>query len=256
MSTHEIIDPAHKTAHFDGLCALGVMTKVPEAGKVKTRLTPPLTSDEAAALNICFLRDLATSIPKACTQSRARGVGIYTPVGAESAYANILPKDFLLLPQRGEGFGDRMMAAAADLLGAGFTSVCLINSDSPTVGSDSFAEGANELAKPGDRVVLGPSDDGGYYLIGLKRLHQKLFEKIDWSTRRVFEQTMQRAGDIGLQVHQLPSGFDVDDRATLARLCEELFGKKGSSTKDVAPFTRKFLSEIIEREGRDRVWPV
>jgi rSAM/selenodomain-associated transferase 1 len=229
------------------------MTKAPQAGKVKTRLSPPLSPEEAAELNICFLRDLAGSISQACLESSAQGVGIYTPLGSESVYESILPKDFFLIPQHGHNFGERLISAAQDLFKVGFESVCLINSDSPTVPASSFVEAANELAKPGGRIALGPSEDGGYYLIGLKKLHKGLFEEIDWSTERVFDQTMQHARQIGVDVHQLPYGFDVDDRATLARLREELLGPETSSPRNMALNTRKFLSEIVAREGRDRI---
>ena len=230
------------------------MTKAPEPGKVKTRLTPPLTSEEAAALNKHFLQDIGQSIAAACTQSAARGVGVYTPVGAELVYEDVLPANFLLLVQREGNFGERLIAAVEDLFAVGFESVCLINSDSPTVTAANFAEAARAMARPGDRLVLGPSDDGGYYMVGLKRMHRRIFEEIDWSTEKVFAQTMQRAQEIGLEVHLLPAGFDVDDRATLHRLCRELLD--GASSLDVAPSTREFLAGILEREGRQRVWPV
>jgi uncharacterized protein len=255
MSEHVVLNPHREFRVPPNLCALGIMTKAPQAGKVKTRLVPPLTPEEAAELNICCLRDLAGSISQACLESSAQGVGVYTPIGADSAYENILPKDFFLMPQRGDEFGERLIFAAEDLFTAGFQSVCLINSDSPTVPPSSFVEAANELAKAGDRIVLGPSEDGGYYLIGLNKPHKGLFEEIDWSTERVFDQTMQHASKIGVEVHQLPYGFDVDDRATLGRLCEELFGPKARSPRNIAPNTRKFLSEIVRREGRDRIWP-
>jgi uncharacterized protein len=255
MSRHQILDPKEASSVPPKHCALGIMTKAPKAGKVKTRLTPPLTAEEAAGLNICFLRDLAESITAATAQSAARGVGIYTPHDAESAYENILTADFFLLPQRGHVFGERLIFAAEDLFKVGFESVCLINSDSPTVAASSLVEAARELAKPGDRTVLGPSDDGGYYLIGLKQLHRRLFEEIDWSTEHVFNQTMHRAAELGIEVHKLPTGFDVDDRATLRRLCDELLGETPKSTSGIAPSTRKFLSEIVRREGRDRIWP-
>jgi rSAM/selenodomain-associated transferase 1 len=251
MNKFEIIDAATESEKFHGLCALGIMTKAPEAGKVKTRLTPPLTSAEAAALNVCFLRDLSESIADATRHSPANGVAIYTPAGKEAAYEDILPEDFLLIAQRGNDFGERLSNAVTDLLSAGFDSACLINSDSPTVPAANFAEAANELARPGDRIVIGPSDDGGYYLIGLKQLHHRVFENIDWSTERVLEQTLERAEQIGIPVHQLPSDFDVDDRATLQRLCSELLG----DYVNVAPNTRRFLKQIIEREGRKRIWP-
>lgn len=256
MSGHEILDPAGQQRVPAGNCALGIMTKVPEPGTVKTRLTPPLTAEEAARLNICFLRDLSESITRATTSALADGVGVYTPMGQEAAYASILPKRFYLIPQRGDGFGERLLFAVEDLLTVGFESICLINSDSPTVPPSSFIEAARELAKPGDRMVLGPSDDGGYYLIGLKKLHRRLFEDIDWSTERVFDQTVQQAAEIGIAIHQLPRGFDVDDHVTLRRLCDELLGKTTGSTIETASHTRAFLSEIIEREGRDRIWPV
>lgn len=251
MHSFDIINPAAELEKFHGLCALGIMTKAPEAGKVKTRLTPPLTSAEAAALNECFLRDLSQSIAGAARHSPAHGVAIYTPVGKEAAYTDILPEEFLLISQRGEAFGERLSNAVTDLLSAGFGSACLINSDSPTVPTANFAEAANELARPGDRIVIGPSDDGGYYLIGLKQLHLRVFEDIDWSTEVVLEQTLERAKETGVPVHQLPSDFDVDDRATLRRLCDELFG----DYVNVAPNTKRFLKQIIEREGRDRIWP-
>jgi glycosyltransferase A (GT-A) superfamily protein (DUF2064 family) len=128
----------------------------------------------------------------------------------------------------------------------------LINSDSPTVPAENFAKAANELAKPGDRVVLGPSDDGGYYLIGLKKLHRRMFEQIDWSTDQVLRQTLERAGEIGISIHQLSAGFDVDDQVTLRRLCEVLLTGGESKT---APNTQQFLRTIIDREGRDRICP-
>src|SRR5205085_9760781 len=100
----------------------------------------------------------------------------------------------------------------------------------------------NQLAKPGDRIVLGPSDDGGYYLIGLKKPHRRIFEQIDWSTEQVLHQTLERAQQVGVPVHQLATGYDVDDRATLRRLCDELLDGSESKT---APHTQRFLREII-----------
>lgn len=250
-----LLDP-NRAAILSPMCALGIMTKAPRAGEVKTRLTPPLTPPEAAGLNTCFLRDLSQSIDLACQQSVGRGVAVYTPRGAEGIYGDILPRGFFLLPQRGALFGERLFFAASDLFKVGFESVCLINSDSPTVPPASFVEAVNELMKPGDRIVLGPSVDGGYYLIGLKKLHRRLFEQIDWSTERVFEQTRQRAAETGVEVRQLPLGLDVDDAVTLAKLCEEIFGAGARSTEAVGRETRTFLSEIIEREGRERIWPL
>src|SRR2546421_5590369 len=239
---HNILDPNRRTI-ANNLCALAIMTKAPRAGQVKTRLVPPLTPEDAAHLNIYFLRDTAAAISKACA-TNARGIGVYTPVGSEAAYIDILPRDFELLPQRGEGFGERLAFAAADLFQCGFTSVCLIDSDSPTVSADVYAQAVEQLSGPNNHVVLGPSDDGGYYLIGIKRNHPELFERIDWSTERVFDQTRQRIQEIKLEVSLLPTGYDVDDAATLRRLCDELLSEK--AIPDVAPNTRKFLAELAQ----------
>jgi uncharacterized protein len=250
------VEPAEITHH---LCALAVMTKAPRTGQVKTRLVPPLTPDEAATLNACFLRDTANALSAAVVRGKrsgrnARGVAVYTPVGSEDAYSDLLPPEFDLIAQRGEHFGERLCFAAEDLFRCGFESVCLIDSDSPTVPAKSFAQAVELLCLSGDRIVLGPSDDGGYYLIGLKKRHREVFEGIDWSTERVFDQTMQHAAEIGVEVKLLAMGYDVDDRATLQRLCRELLDD--NSRDGVAPNTRKVLSEIIEREGRNRIWPV
>jgi len=255
---HRVLNPSRPAEIAGEACALAVMTKAPRAGEVKTRLVPPLTQSEAAQVNRSFLRDVAgaisTAIGETAKEIAALGVGVFTPPGAEAEYEDILPEDFFLIPQRGDHFRDRLIFAAEDLFKAGFASVCLINSDSPTVPAESFAQAVKLLRLPGDRIVLGPCDDGGYYLIGLKSLHRELFEQIDWSTERVLEQTRQRAAEIEIEVKLLAVGYDVDDRATLRRLCGELLGE--NSWDGVAPNTRKFLTEIVEREGRDRIWPL
>src|SRR5213080_2442398 len=175
MKPFRVLDPNLPSRMARGLCALAVMTKAPQAGRVKTRLVPPLTPEEAAELNKCFLRDTADAILIAAGTDTARGIAVYTPVGAEAAYADILPADFSLLPQRGDKFGERLYLALEDLFKCGFASVCLIDSDSPTVPDVNFGHAIELLASSDDRLVLGPSDDGGYYLIGLKRPHWEVF---------------------------------------------------------------------------------
>src|SRR6266704_303974 len=255
MKQVRVLDPNLPDSGASGLCALAVMTKAPQAGRVKTRLVPPLTPEEAAELNRCFLRDTATAILRACSHrpvadggktARAVGVAVYTPVGAESVYTDILPADFSLLPQRGDEFGERLYFAVEDLFKCGFASLCLIDSDSPTVPSENFEQAVELLSASEDRVVLGPSDDGGYYLIGMKKPHRHLFEQIDWSTERVLNQTMQRATEIGIEVKLLPTGYDVDDGASLHRLCNELL--LDTRQNDVAPYTRKFLANLSTRK--------
>lgn len=255
-AVHRVLDPANPSALPEGLCALAVMTKAPRPGAVKTRLTPPLSSEEAAALNTCFLRDTAAAILKTATGGTARGIAVYTPIGAEAAYAGILPPEFELVPQRGGPFGERLVLAADDLFQLGFASVCLIDSDSPTVPIEAFAQAVDFLDREEDAVVLGPSDDGGYYLIGLNKRQPSLFEGVDWSTERVLEQTLERAKQANLNVHLLPTWYDVDDRETLQRLCRELFGSNGNGSGGYpAPATHELLSQLLQGEERRRIWP-
>ncbi len=247
----QVLSPNESDPTSANLCALAIMTKAPRAGQVKTRLTPLLSAEEAAALNICFLRDLSASIDKAGAGSR--GIGCYTPVGAEEAYRDILPLRFQLIAQREATFGARLAGAVEDILSVGFSSVCLINSDSPTAPSAVFAEAARILSTPNERLVLGPSDDGGYYLIGMRKLYPPLFAGIDWSTDQVLAQTRERAAKIGLEVHLLPACYDVDDQKTLRRLCQDLLGPNESTDPEVAPATRAFLRELVAGEGRGRI---
>jgi rSAM/selenodomain-associated transferase 1 len=268
MKPFRVLDPNLPGRMARGLCALAIMTKAPQAGRVKTRLVPPLTPEEAAELNKCFLRDTAAAISSACSRrpvgdaskmqfehtgashseaaTAACEIAVYTPVGAESAYTDLLPADFSLLPQRGDKFGERLYFAVKDLFKCGFGSVCLIDSDSPTVPAENFTEAVGLLSTTEDRVVLGPSDDGGYYLIGMKKPHRHLFEQIDWSTERVLNQTMQRATEIGIEVKLLPTGYDVDDDVSLRRLCNELLDEQGGDS--VAPGTRKFLAGLVAQK--------
>src|SRR5437762_5958053 len=199
---HRVLDRQWGNQTPAGRCALAIMTKAPRAGTVKTRLQPPLTPSEAAELNTCFLRDIAAVISAA--GERSQGVGVFTPARSEKEYEGIFPSHFDLIPQRGNGFGERLTNAADDLLHVGFESCCLINSDSPTATAEAFREAVAQLQDADDRIVLGPSDDGGYYLIGMRKLNRHLFEEIDWSTERVFAQTDERAREVGLKVHVLP----------------------------------------------------
>ncbi len=247
MKAFKIINPTISSANFTELCALAVMTKAPHPGQVKTRLSPPLTSHEAAELNKAFLMDTGAAISGATETSPACGVAVYTPADAASAYFDILPNDFVLLPQRGESFGERLYFAATDLFKCGFASVCLIDSDSPTVSAETFATAAKQVNVDCDTVVLGPCEDGGYYLIGINKPHRELFERIDWSTERVLDQTMQRASDIGIAVKLLPTGYDVDDRVALQRLSAELLEQPAREL--VAPNTRRILARITAQKN-------
>ena len=242
---YPMLDPRQPLSARQSQCALAVMAKAPRPGKVKTRLSPPLTLEESAALNICFLRDTTSNIADIVEQRPAAGLICYTPLGDETAFDGLLPESFSLIPQRGEAFGERLLAAAEDILACGYGAVCLIDSDSPTLPAMALELAVTALTQPGDRVVLGGSEDGGYYLIGLKRPHAMLFESITWSTASVYAETLDRVRNAQLELVELPKWYDVDDAATLALLEEELLkGKRpGFSKIDgySAEITRNYL---------------
>jgi len=236
------------------------MAKLPIAGSVKTRLTPLLAPEEAAALSECFLRDMTMNFAS-LNANGTQSVVLYTPADAGLLLCDMLPDPFKLVAQRGETLGERLINAADELLNSGFESVCLINSDSPTLPREILDIAVSKLAQDGDRVVLGPSQDGGYYLIGLKRPHRNLFERIAWSTADVLAHTIERAAEISLPVETLPTWYDVDDVATLRLLCDELSltsdGTAGRSRFRggfAAPHTRKYLSSLLKENNDLQTW--
>jgi hypothetical protein len=114
------------------------------------------------------------------------------------------------------------------------------------------------LKAPKDRVVIGPSSDGGYYAIGMRHPHPQLFEQITWNTDRVYDETIERAKEIALPAVTLPAWYDVDDKFSLNRLLSELFPERA---KEVMPKgapatnTKAYLHDILVRQGSDRIWP-
>ncbi len=125
-------------------------------------------------------------------------------------------------------FGDCLHHTICEIFVRGHAAAVVLNADSPTLPTALLNETADVLARPGDRAVLGPSSDGGYYLLGLKAAHRRMFEDIAWSTERVAEQTRERAREIGLDMHLLPEWYDVDDVGTLRRLHAELCWKRAA----------------------------
>jgi uncharacterized protein len=224
-------------------CAMAIMAKAPRVGDVKTRLVPPLSPGDAAALGGCFIRDIAENIMAAGTA--IRGYVAYSPPGSESVFSPLLPDGVRLLPSRRAGLGLSLLDAAEDLLAAGYRAACLVNSDSPTLPTALLVQAAEALAAPGDRIVLGPADDGGYYLIGLKRPHRRLFEDITWSTGLVFQQTLDRAAELALEIVTLPPWYDVDDVDSLRLLINAITGSGVSGLGYPAPHTAAFLESLL-----------
>jgi rSAM/selenodomain-associated transferase 1 len=225
------------------------MAKAPRAGKVKTRLSPPLTLEQSAALNICFLKDTTQNIADVAAMTAAVGLVCYTPIGDEGLFDGLLPEGFALIAQRGDTFGERLHAATEDILACGFGAVCLIDSDSPTVTADAYHEAVELLNRTGDRIVLGGSNDGGYYLIGLKTPHRKPFTDIHWSTSTVHEETVSAIREARIELAELPIWYDVDDGDTLNMLRDELLeGRLPPFAKAPgypAPHSREFIRRFF-----------
>lgn len=200
------------------------MAKASAPGRAKTRLVPPLTFAEAAAFNTAFLQDVAANILIAGLQTTIAGYMAFGPPGPESVrfFEKILPGGFDLLEAWYPDFGDCLSSAIEQLLGRGHASGMVLNADSPTLPTSLLVDAAEILAQAGDRAVLGPSVDGGYYLLGVKQAHRQLFEDIAWSSEHVARQTLERAAEIGLHVDILPVWYDVDDAWSLKTLYSEL----------------------------------
>jgi rSAM/selenodomain-associated transferase 1 len=207
------------------ITAIGIICKAPQPGRSKTRLAAAIGEVAASELSACFLRDVAASIEAVPEALGKRGYGVYAPVGAEHIMRQLLPANFGLLLQAGDDLGHVLHGAMCAFLDAGHDSVLLVNGDSPTLPPRLLAQAVEALREPGDRMVLGPASDGGYYLIGLKQPHPHLFTGIAWGTATVARSTCKRAAEIGLATAMLPEWYDVDDVQTLRWLQDELAGR-------------------------------
>lgn len=204
-------------------CGIAVMAKASDPGHTKTRLVPPLTFEQAAQCNTAFLRDAAENILAAAAQNSIAGYVAYGPADTEAFFHDNLPQEIALIEACYPSLGDCLDHAIAQLLARGHRAAVVLNSDSPTLPTPLLIETAEVLARPGDRAVLGPALDGGYYLLGVKAQHRRLLEDIVWSTPQVTPQTLERAAELHLPVHILPTWYDVDDIAGLKILLAELF---------------------------------
>jgi len=225
-------------------CAIAVMAKAPQPGRCKTRLVPPLTPQQAAALSAAFLRDITENIAAAGRITAIQGYIAYAPLGLEALFDGHIADGTGLVLADGssdmqghvQGFGRCLLHAIQSLLASGYGSACVLNSDSPTLPTSILTQTAKLLSRPGDRAVLGPADDGGYYLLGLKAAHAHLFEDIAWSTESVAERTALRAREIGLELVTLPTWYDVDDAASLYRLIDSLDDAASTDNAALMPF--------------------
>jgi rSAM/selenodomain-associated transferase 1 len=217
--------------------ALCIMAKAPEAGRVKTRLCPPLSAHEAAELSRCFLLDKVAQVRKV---ARAEPVVAFAPEAAAAVFEALAP-GFTLLPQGDGDLTARLGSVFARLFTDGCEAAIMIDSDTPTLPVGLLERAVTLVASGEHDLVLGPSEDGGYYLIGLRRLHPELFDGMAWSTPAVLEETLRRAGVLGLRTARLPAWYDVDTGADLARLTAEL----AADPSGTARHTREFILEHL-----------
>ena len=215
--------------------AVVIMARQPVPGTVKTRLRPRLSDADIAALYDCFLRDRICQVR---SLHNAAPVIAYTPSESRPFFAELAP-DFLLLPQVGDGLSDRLTRIFQQMLDTGHDGAIATDSDSPTLPTERLQEAVDRLAAGCADVVLGPSDDGGYYLIGLRQLPPALFDAMPWSTPQVYEETVARAVALGLPVTSLASWYDVDTPTEFERLRAQM-RQLGAAAPQ---YTRRFFAE-------------
>lgn len=192
--------------------ALVVFAKQPDPKNTKTRLSPMLSQADATRLYACFLEDTLAAA------RQIRGVELilaYDPPAAEAYFASLAP-DFRGMLQTGAELGERMHRVLAALFTQGYRRVVLVGSDLPHLPAKTIRQGFHSL-RQGAEVVLGPSADGGYYMVGLSQPQPKLFD-LPMSTPQVLCQTLERIERLGLRLSLLPENFDVDTAADLAKL--------------------------------------
>jgi rSAM/selenodomain-associated transferase 1 len=211
--------------------ALIIVAKEPVPGLTKTRLCPPFTPQSAAELYRCLMLDTLALMDRLEIADRTVA---YTPAAARGYFESLAPNGFRLISQEGAILGERLANALGHHFDLGYQRVVIMNSDGPTLPLACLAEAFSGL--DGADVTLGPGHDGGYYLIGMKRLHRELFQEIAWSTGHVIPQTLAICRRLGLSVHQLPEWYDVDVEADLGRLRRDLVRDPSA-----APHTWAFL---------------
>jgi uncharacterized protein len=217
--------------------ALIVVAKRPAPGQTKTRLSPPLSVDEASALYECFLHDTLDLIRAARQMIQFQPIIAYLPAGEEIYFRELAP-EFDLLLQRGADLAERLNDATTySLTDGGYDQMVIMDSDSPTLPAENVCRAFTTLDGLAD-VSLGPCDDGGYYLIGLKRPAPDLFLTVTMSTPHVVADTLARAHASNLHVEILPGCYDIDFVTDLHRLIDDL----SMVPTSVAPHTRAFLA--------------
>ncbi len=210
-----------------------IFVKAPIPGDVKTRLIPQFTSAEAADLYRCFAID---------TLANASAAGIGKAMIAYQAHPKIPDISWLggktkpgFFKQEGRSLGERLIHAFGSAFGRGAREVVVVGSDSPNLPPEYIEQAFSALN--GADVVLGPSNGGGYYLVGLSRPCLHLFDEVIWSGDQAFERTCRNASAQGYTLRVLPSHYIVETIPDLHILCNDL-----SRFPRRAPATHRFLA--------------
>lgn len=230
--------------HVSGRPALAVMARRPVEGQVKTRLVPPLDAAEALGLYSAMLADRlagAAQLPVKRVLALATEPGPSTP----PLPAPELPPGCHLMDQRGSTLGERLAAVFSDLFASGSSPVVAIDSDSPSLPVD-YVKMAFARLWEGADVVLGPAEDGGYYLVGLAAPGREGIVNRTMGTPTVLAETLHAANDMGLCVSLLPAWYDVDDASTLRRLERDLASPERASR---APTVTSWLAARSAQRG-------
>lgn len=197
-------------------CALLIFVKQPIAGKVKTRLAATVGDEKALQIYRQLLeRTRAITQPLTCQKTI-----FYTPEIVEEDTFN--PQFYKKTLQSDGDLGERMQTAFVNSFSQGFSKVCIMGSDCFELNT-AILEKAFELLDQHE-VVIGPATDGGYYLLGMRKLHPLLFQNKNWSTSSVFPDTVADLKNNNLSFALLPKLTDVDEEKDLVTLTQ--FGKK------------------------------
>ena len=196
-----------------------VMAKAPRADDVKIRLIPPLTKQQAATLAACFIRDTVLNAKQLVDDVMIA----YFPSNARTDLEAIFPSGVLWFEQQGSNLGERLESVATHVSGLGFRPFIIMGSDSPTLPVALLEEALEALLYGRADVSLGPTEDGGYYLVGLNVIVTGLFKNINWSTPFAYGQTVANAASLNLRLHASPTWYDIDTPTDLSRLRDEIF---------------------------------
>ncbi len=219
--------------------ALVIFAKAPIPGQVKTRLGPALTEDEAATLHGSFVLDtLERTKAAAGTYKLSFDRVLACAPSSTHVFFRIMEArhGVTLLDQEGDDLGARMRHAFDQLFARGYRQICLVGTDVPSLPLTHYRDAFAALTR--HDLVLGPANDGGYYLIGMTRPHPALFENMPWSTDRVLALTQQKAAAEGLHTAILPTWNDVDTVEDLQALIEDCIADKKRAKKERVYSTR------------------